>query len=91
MAALALVVRGLLTGRTSLAGIARLGRLFGPPLLRRVRDHWRIENCLHWVRDMTLKQDVEPLRRACPDGEFERVEVEEVGQSEDLVIVPSFP
>jgi predicted transposase YbfD/YdcC len=31
-ALLALVVLGLLMGRTSLAGMARLGRLFGPPL-----------------------------------------------------------
>ncbi len=26
-------------------------------LLALVRDHWRIENCLHWVRDMTLGED----------------------------------
>jgi Transposase DDE domain len=26
-------------------------------LLRLVRDHWRIENCLHWVRDVTLGED----------------------------------
>src|SRR5437588_12844907 len=31
-AALSLVVLGLLLGRTSLSGIARLGRLYGPPL-----------------------------------------------------------
>jgi predicted transposase YbfD/YdcC len=26
-------------------------------LLGLVRQHWRIENCLHWVRDMTLGED----------------------------------
>lgn len=26
-------------------------------LLGLVREHWRIENCLHWVRDMTLGED----------------------------------
>ena len=26
-------------------------------LLELVRGHWRIENCLHWVRDVTLGED----------------------------------
>lgn len=26
-------------------------------LLELVREHWRIENCLHWVRDVTLRED----------------------------------
>jgi predicted transposase YbfD/YdcC len=26
-------------------------------LLELVRDHWRIENCLHYVRDVTLGED----------------------------------
>jgi predicted transposase YbfD/YdcC len=26
-------------------------------LLQIVRDHWRIENCLHYVRDVTLRED----------------------------------
>jgi predicted transposase YbfD/YdcC len=26
-------------------------------LLALVRDHWRIENCLHYVRDVTLGED----------------------------------
>ena len=26
-------------------------------LLGLVRQHWRIENCLHWVRDVTLGED----------------------------------
>jgi predicted transposase YbfD/YdcC len=26
-------------------------------LLGLVREHWRIENCLHWVRDVTLGED----------------------------------
>jgi predicted transposase YbfD/YdcC len=32
-------------------------------LLRLVRDHWRIENCLHWVRDMTLGEDACRVRK----------------------------
>jgi predicted transposase YbfD/YdcC len=31
---------------------ADAGRLLGL-----VRGHWRIENCLHWVRDVTLGED----------------------------------
>ena len=26
-------------------------------LLALVRTHWRMENCLHWVRDVTLGED----------------------------------
>jgi predicted transposase YbfD/YdcC len=26
-------------------------------LLRIARDHWKIENCLHWVRDMSFGED----------------------------------
>ena len=26
-------------------------------LLELVRGHWRIENCLHWVRDVTMGED----------------------------------
>lgn len=26
-------------------------------LLKMIRDHWRIENSLHWVRDVTLGED----------------------------------
>lgn len=31
-------------------------------LLRRVRQHWAIENRLHWVRDVTLGEDASPIR-----------------------------
>lgn len=26
-----------------------------------IRDHWRIENCLHWVKDVVLHEDLTPL------------------------------
>ena len=29
---------------------------------QRIRDHWRIENCLHWVKDVTLQEDFPPRR-----------------------------
>jgi predicted transposase YbfD/YdcC len=32
-------------------------------LLRLVRDHWRIENCLHYVRDVTLGEDACRVRK----------------------------
>lgn len=32
-------------------------------LLRLVRDHWRIENCLHYVRDVTLAEDACRVRK----------------------------
>jgi predicted transposase YbfD/YdcC len=32
-------------------------------LLALVRDHWRIENCLHHVRDVTLGEDACRVRR----------------------------
>lgn len=45
-------------GITSLAEAeADAGRLLGL-----VRGHWRIENCLHWVRDMTLGEDASRVR-----------------------------
>jgi predicted transposase YbfD/YdcC len=28
---------------------------------RRIRDHWQIENCLHWPKDVVLKEDQAPL------------------------------
>jgi predicted transposase YbfD/YdcC len=46
-------------GVTSLAGEqASAKRLLGL-----VREHWRIENCLHWVRDMTLGEDACRVRK----------------------------
>jgi hypothetical protein len=46
-------------------GITSLGpeRAAAPQLLRLVRAHWRIENCLHYVRDVTLKEDACRVRR----------------------------
>jgi len=32
-------------------------------LLGLVREHWRIENCLHWVRDVTLGEDACRVRK----------------------------
>jgi predicted transposase YbfD/YdcC len=32
-------------------------------LLALVRTHWRMENCLHWVRDVTLGEDGCRVRR----------------------------
>jgi predicted transposase YbfD/YdcC len=40
-------------------GITSLPPAVAPPhrLLCLVRDHWRIENCSHWRRDATLRED----------------------------------
>jgi hypothetical protein len=40
-------------------GITSLDTDRGSPkrLLRLVRGHWRIENCAHWVRDVTFNED----------------------------------
>jgi len=32
-------------------------------LLRRVRQHWEIENRLHWVRDVSCGDDASRIRR----------------------------
>ena len=32
-------------------------------LLELIRDHWRIENCLHYVRDVTLGEDACRVRK----------------------------
>jgi predicted transposase YbfD/YdcC len=32
-------------------------------LLGLVRDHWKVENCLHYVRDVTLGEDACRVRR----------------------------
>ena len=31
-------------------------------LLQLWRDHWHIENCLHWRRDVILREDCSPIR-----------------------------
>ncbi|WP_373540005.1 ISAs1 family transposase [Chamaesiphon sp.] len=30
-------------------------------LAARIRAHWQVENCLHWVKDVVLKEDESPL------------------------------
>ncbi|QBD80433.1 ISAs1 family transposase [Ktedonosporobacter rubrisoli] len=34
-------------------------------LLQLIRDHWRIENRLHWHRDVTLQEDACQIRKGC--------------------------
>ena len=47
------------------AGITSLGpdRADAARLLGLVREHGRIENCLHWVRDVTLGEDASRVRK----------------------------
>ena len=33
-------------------------------LLQIVRDHWAIENNLHWIKDTTFREDKSPIRIA---------------------------
>jgi predicted transposase YbfD/YdcC len=43
--------------------ITSLAPAIGPAaLLRRVRQHWGIENRLHWVRDVTMGEDASQVR-----------------------------
>lgn len=46
-------------------GISSLGpgRANAAVLLGLVRDHWRVENCLHWVRDVTMGEDACRVRK----------------------------
>ena len=46
-------------------GVTSLGpdRADAARLLGLVREHWRIENCLHWVRDVTLGEDACRVRK----------------------------
>ncbi len=39
------------------------GRADAAELLKRWRVHWRIENCLHWVRDVTFGEDASPIHK----------------------------
>jgi len=32
-------------------------RLFAEAFLKAIQGHWSIENQLHWVKDVTLKED----------------------------------
>jgi hypothetical protein len=55
-------------GRTTVEvahGITSLGaeRAGAAALLGVVRDHWRMENCLHGVRDVTLGEDACRVRK----------------------------
>jgi hypothetical protein len=49
------VVYGITSLRPEEADAARL--------LELVRDHWQIENCLHHVRDVTLREDACRVRK----------------------------
>ena len=49
------VVYGITSLRPEKAGPARL--------LELLRDHWQIENCLHYVRDVTLREDACRVRK----------------------------
>lgn len=31
-------------------------------LAQHIRGHWRIQDCLHWVRDVTLDEDASQIR-----------------------------
>jgi len=35
-------------------------RLFAEAFLKAIQGHWSIENQLHWVKDVTLKEDKPP-------------------------------
>jgi predicted transposase YbfD/YdcC len=37
-------------------------RLFAEAFLKAIQGHWSIENQLHWVKDVTLKEDKPPRR-----------------------------
>lgn len=37
-----------------------------PALMARIRAHWGIENRLHWVKDVVLREDVASIRQSAP-------------------------
>ena len=47
------------TTRETAYGITSLarGQADADRLLQLTQTHWQVENCLHWVRDMTLQED----------------------------------
>jgi len=48
-------INGKITQETRLyiTSLALLANLVGPM----IRDHWAVENCLHWVMDMVFRDD----------------------------------
>ncbi|MGH3973987.1 MAG: ISAs1 family transposase [Pseudonocardiaceae bacterium] len=52
------------TGRTHTETVLGITNLADPPpqLAQHVRDHWGIENKLHWVRDVTYGEDSSRIR-----------------------------
>jgi predicted transposase YbfD/YdcC len=52
----------------SICGITSLSpqQASAADLLRLTRQHWTIENRLHWVKDVTLDEDRCQLRKGCP-------------------------
>ena len=47
----------------SVCGITSLPRVDARTLLDLVRNHWKIENQLHYIRDVTLKEDLCRVRK----------------------------
>ena len=42
-------------------------------MARCIRDHWQVENCLHWVLDITFRQDDCRIRKANAAASFATV------------------
>jgi predicted transposase YbfD/YdcC len=40
------------------------------PILEAVRDHWKIENVLHWVLDIAFREDESHIRKGFADQNF---------------------
>jgi hypothetical protein len=52
--------REIVYGLTSRRGT---GKRDAEQLLALVRGHWTVENCLHWVRDVTFDEDRSQVRK----------------------------